>query len=117
MLSMPTADETNARIKRFSAMKAQFPQSEMPRWSLATTYEDADRFQEAIAEFRELVAIKPDYCVAFLHLGSCLIEEEAYDEAIAALEEAKRLAVAQGHDEPRLKAEALIAIAEDERDD
>lgn len=113
---MSGADPVQERIARFSAMKAQFPDSEMPRWSLATTFEDAERYEEAIAEFEALVALKPDYCVAFLHLGSCLIEQERYDEAIAALESASRLAIAQGHEEPRAKAEALIAIAEDERD-
>ena len=113
---MSGEDETNKRIARFSAMKTQFPDSEMPRWSLATTYEDAERYDEAIDEFKALVALKPDYCVAFLHLGSCLIEQERYDEAIAALGSARDLAVAQGHEEPRAKAEALIALAEDERD-
>ncbi len=112
-----TTDAIDARIARFTGLKAQFPDSEMPRWTLATTYEDAERYDEAIAEFRELVALKPDYCVAYLHLGSCLIEEERYDEAIAALSEAKRLAIAQGHEEPRLKAEAMIAMAEEEAED
>ncbi|MCB9728088.1 MAG: tetratricopeptide repeat protein [Deltaproteobacteria bacterium] len=87
---------------------------EQPRWSLATAYEDAGRFDEAVAEFRELVALKPDYCVAFLHLGSCLIELEAYAEAITALESAHRLAIAQGHMAPKQEAEMLMEQAREE---
>ncbi|TNF32626.1 MAG: molecular chaperone DnaJ [Deltaproteobacteria bacterium] len=104
------------RIARFTALKAQFPQSEMPRWSLATAYEDAKRYPEAIVELQELVALKPDYCVAFIHLGSCLIAEERYEEAIAALEEGRRLAIEQGHLAPKNEAEMLIDQAREELD-
>lgn len=106
--------DPDARIERFSALKARFPDQEMARWSLATAYEDAERYDEAISEFKELVALKPDYCVAWLHLGSCLSEEERFEEAIEALETAHKLAVDQGHDAPRLEAEMLLEAARDE---
>ena len=99
------------KIARFRALKAQFPTSEMPRWSLATAYEDAGRLAEAIAEFEELVAVKPDYCVAWVHLGACLIEEERYAEAVTALEEGRRLALEQGHEAPRGEADMLLEQA------
>lgn len=102
------------RIARFTALKAQFPQSEMPRWSLATAYEDGKRYAEAIGELEELVLLKPDYCVAFIHLGSCLIEEERYEDAIKALEEGRRLAIEQGHMAPKNEAELLIDQAREE---
>ena len=104
----------DAKIALFLALKEKFPQSEMPRWSLATAYEDAGRLDEAIAEFRELVAVKPDYCVAWVHLGACLIEEERYEQAIAALEEGRRLALEQGHEAPRSEADMLLEQARDE---
>jgi len=104
----------DARIARFEKLKAQFPDSEMPRWSLATAYEEAHRFPEAIAEFEALVALKPDYCVAFLHLGSCLIAEERYADAIVALERGRDLAVAQGHMAPKNEAEMLLDQAREE---
>ena len=106
----------DAKIDRFQKLKAQFPQSEMPRWSLATAYEDAGRHAEAIDEFRELVALKPDYCVAFLHLGSCLIEEERWEEARDALNEGLRLAIDQGHNAPKMEAEMLLDQVADELD-
>ncbi|MFT7579654.1 MAG: tetratricopeptide (TPR) repeat protein [Myxococcota bacterium] len=102
------------KIDRFKALKTKFPDSEMPRWSLATAYEEAGSYAEAIIEFKELVALKPDYCIAFVHLGGCLIEEERHDEAIAALEEGIRLAVDQGHMAPKQEAEMLIEQAREE---
>lgn len=110
-----TDAELQARIDKFTALKAKFPTSEMPCWTLATTFEDVERYEEAIVEFQACVKLRPDYCVAFLHMGSCLIEIERYDAAIEALETARRLAVEQDHDEPRLKADALIEMANDER--
>ncbi len=107
---------SDPRIERFATLKQKFPDSEMPRWSLATAYEEAGRHQEAAAEFRELVGLKPDYCVAWLHMGSCLLELERYDEAVEALEEAKRLAVAQGHMAPKQEAEMLLERAREEMD-
>ncbi len=106
--------DPNARIAQFQDLKQRFPQMEQPRWSLATAFEGASRFEEAAAEFRELVALKPDYCVAFLHLGSCLMELERYAEAIEALESAHSLAVAQGHMAPKQEAEMLIEQAREE---
>lgn len=107
---------SDARIAKFQALKAQFPESEMPRWSLATSLAEAGRYDEAITEFRDLVKIKPDYCIAFVHLGSALIEEERFEEAITALEEGRRLAVDQGHNAPKQEAEMLIEQAREELD-
>lgn len=111
-----SSPQEDPRIARFTKLKAQFPDSEMPRWSLATAYEESGRHAEAIVEFRELVAMKPDYCIAFVHLGACLIHEERYEEAIEALEEGKRLAIDQGHMAPKAEAEMLIDQAREELD-
>ena len=113
---MSEPGETDPRVARFKALKERFPDSEMPRWSLATALEDSGRCDEAITEFQGLVALKPDYCIAFVHLGSCLIEEERYEEAVAALEEGKRLAIDQGHMAPQQEAEMLIEQAREELD-
>ena len=107
----------DARIERFRKLKDQFPDKEQPRWSLATAYEEAGRYAEAVEEFRGLVELKPDYCVAFLHLGSCLLEEDRNLEAYEALQVAHRLAVEQGHMAPKQEAEMLMEQAREELDD
>lgn len=95
------------KIARFVDMKARFPQSEMPRWSLANALADAGREDEAVAELKELVAFKPDYCVAWLMLGKLTLERDPATSRVA-LDETIRLANAQGHSAPRNEAEALL---------
>jgi len=99
---------SDTKIERFSAMKAKFPQSEMPRWSLANALGAAGRIDEAIVELRELVALKPDYCVAWLELGRLAAGRGDAATARPALEEAIRLAIAQGHSAPRMDAEVML---------
>ena len=98
----------DAKIEKFQAMKAKFPASEMPRWSLANALADAGRRDEAIAELQELVRMKPDYCVAWLELGKLAAQGGDNETARPALMEAIRLAVAQGHSAPRMDAENLL---------
>ena len=102
-----------ARLAKYEALKAKFPAAEMPRWSIAAALEEFGRTDEAITELRALVALKPDYCVAWLRLGACLVKVGAPDEARAALAEAMRLAVAQGHSAPRLEAMRILAELDD----
>ena len=106
--------ENKPMIARFLALKERFPESEMPRWSLATAYEGQGLYSEAVNEFKDLVRLKPDYCIAFVHLGSCLSELERFDEALVALEEGRRLAIEQGHMAPKQEAEMLIEQVKEE---
>jgi len=101
------------KIARFEAMKARFPASEMPRWSLANALADAGRSADAIAELEALVALKPDYCVAWLKLGELTLHAGDGDKARRALDETVRLAIAQGHSAPRNEAEALLEELDD----
>jgi hypothetical protein len=122
----------SARSARFSDLKARMPASELPRWSLAQALEEAGRHAEAVTEYRQLVALKPDYCLAWLRLGALLGavapgrtgcgarrppgggENDAAPlrEAREALAEAIRLARAQGHEAPRVEAARLLAALE-----
>ncbi len=102
------------RIERFAALKARFPDREQPRWTLATALAEAGRFDEAATEFQELVELKPDFCVAWLHLGEVFMELDRPADAILALERARDLAIAQDHTAPRLEAEQLLEEAREE---
>jgi hypothetical protein len=112
------SDPALAKIDRFAALKAKMPQSELPRWSLAQAYEEAGRTLDAFREYGELVTLKPDYCLAWLRLGAIAMHELA-DLAVAreALTEARRLAVAQGHNAPRLEVDALLEELEELSDE
>ena len=107
-MSEPTPAE--AKIARFSALKAKMPQSELPRWSLAQAYEEAGQTLDAFREYGELVTLKPDYCLAWLRLGAIALRELGELEvARHALGAAQRLALEQGHSAPRVEADALLA--------
>jgi hypothetical protein len=104
------ADISNPKIDKFLQLKQRMPNSELPRWSLAQAYEEANDFALAREEYEDLVTLKPDYCLAWLKLGTLLLRVfEDEDAARKALVEAHRLAVAQGHNAPRLEAELLLA--------
>ncbi len=102
------------KIAQFLALKTAHPTSEMPRWTLATTFAELGRYGEAIEEFQALIAMKPDYCVAYLHLGSCLLEEDRAEDALKVLGRARQLAIDQSHTAPRQEAEMLLEQAREE---
>ena len=105
---------SEAKIAQFLALKAAHPESEMPRWTLATTYAELGQYDEAIEELEALIEMKPDYCVAYLHLGSCLLEEDRAEDAMVVLERARQLAIDQSHTAPRQEAEMLLEQAREE---
>jgi len=102
-------DALAKKIDRFTSLKEKMPTSELPRWTLAQCYEEAQRFSEARDEYAALIALKPDYCLAWLRLGSLYLGPLAdREEARRALVEGKRLAVEQGHNAPRIEADSLL---------
>lgn len=107
-----------AKIEKFLALKGKMPTSELPRWSLAQAYEEAGQTLDAFREYGELVTIKPDYCLAWLRLGALALHELA-DPVVAkeALTTARRLAVEQGHNAPRIEADKLLGELEDGDDE
>lgn len=120
---MSEPDAAHKKIARFLALKEKMPSSELPRWSLAQAYEEAGQTLDAFREYGELVTVKPDYCLAWLRLGTIALRELAeLDVASHAIGEAHRLAVEQGHNAPRIEAEALRrelaeTIGEDDDED
>lgn len=102
------------RIDRCRALVAQFPDSELPRFSLGQALLEAGRFEEAAATFAEVAAIKPDYMMAHVHRTRALMELERWSDARDACRAAIQLAIAQGHSGPRMECEQLLGEIEDE---
>ena len=109
-------DALAKKIERFRTLKEKMPTSELPRWTLGQTYEEAGLPHEALAEYAALVALKPDYCLAWLRLGALHLEAGAVDAARAALQEGKRLAIEQGHSAPKAEADRLLGQLDDDED-
>jgi tetratricopeptide (TPR) repeat protein len=67
-------------------MLAQNPSDSFLRYGLAMEYKNAGDLEGAVREFRELIAISPDYSSAYFHGGQAL-------ERLGRLEEARELYV------------------------
>jgi thioredoxin-like negative regulator of GroEL len=95
-------------IARWKAQVAKFPTSELPRFSLAKAYLDAEAYEEAAGALREAVVMKPDWMAAKIMLARTLITLEQYDEARPVLQESRMLAHQQGHASPIEEINELI---------
>ena len=66
------------------------------RANFATALQSAGRNEDAIAEYREIVAASPNDAHAFFQLGHLLYTQGKLEEAIAALEKSLDLAARPG---------------------
>lgn len=102
------------KIERYESMVARFPQSEVPRYSLACAYREAGRIEDALTEFAEIMRIKPDFMMAWVHTTELLVGLERYDEARPICTAAIALAKAQDHSGPLMDCETLLDEIESE---
>jgi predicted Zn-dependent protease len=79
------------RLETLRSILAQDPSSRLARYGLAMEYVKLGKLEEAVGEYRTLVASHPDYAYAYFHCGQALEKlgrtEEArqvYTEGIAA---------------------------------
>ena len=103
-----TTPELDARIAKWQAMATQFPKSELPRFSLAKAYLEAQRLEEAAEAFAEVGRLKPDFMMAFVHRAEALMALGRNDEARAACERGLELAIAQHHSGPQEDCERML---------
>src|SRR6478736_5641953 len=62
------------------------------RFNHAVELQRQGHLAEATAEYRAVLALKPDYAEAQANLGVCLAQQGKYDEAVGAYQAALRLA-------------------------
>jgi cytochrome c-type biogenesis protein CcmH/NrfG len=70
-------------------LKPEFPEA---RFNLGNALALLERFDEAIAEFRAVVAARPGFVDGWCNLGQALAQDKRFTEAVAAFREALRLA-------------------------
>jgi tetratricopeptide (TPR) repeat protein len=71
----------NDRLDTLKSLTAQNPQDSFVRYGLAMEYSRLGEFEQAIAEYRNLLAINPDYVAAYFHGGQSLEKLGRVDEA------------------------------------
>jgi tetratricopeptide (TPR) repeat protein len=108
-----TGNDTPA-IGRARAMVERFADNPVPRFSLAQALQDAGRQDDALVEWRAVVALKDDYMLAWLRLAECAMTAERWPEAKEAAEKALALGIAQDHQGPQAEARAMLMEIEDE---
>ena len=71
----------STRLEILKNMVAQNPADSFSRYGLAMEYRNAGDLEGAVREFRELIAINPDYAYAYFHGGQTLERLGRADEA------------------------------------
>lgn len=88
---------------------AQNPASWMARNQLAAYWIGEGRYDDAIAEYRKVVDLRPNESLGYANLGAALADKGENDAAVAAYEQALRLAP----DDPRVErnfAQSLLRL-------
>ena len=84
----------SSRLDILKKMVAQNPKDSFSRYGLAMEYRNAGDLEGALREFRELIAVNPDYAYAYFHGGQTLERlgktEEAAEMYRAGIESALR---------------------------
>ena len=102
------------RIQKFFQLAERFPESEVPRFSLAQAYRDAGQYEQAELAFQAVTDIKADFMLAWIERARCLVALERYEDAKPIAEYGLQLAIDQFHEEPKLDCEALLEEIEEE---
>jgi predicted Zn-dependent protease len=99
------------REKRLRQLAAEFPDSAMGHFSLGGYLVEVGRFAEAVESLERATRAQPDYAAAWVALGDARVSSGSAAEARVAYAEARKHAVAQGHqglaEEIDLKAKAV----------
>ncbi len=85
------------------------PGNELARFSLARAYFDDKDWDSARVQLEKALELKPDWMMATILRGQCLIKLGRIDEAKAALRAGRDLAVAQGHKGPQEEIDEILA--------
>ena len=99
----------NDPLAKQREMVARHPQNELARFSLGKALFDRGEFAEAHGQFVVALERRPDWMAVQILLGRCALSQGNRDEAKAAFERARDLALAQHHEGPLAEMEQLLA--------
>jgi tetratricopeptide (TPR) repeat protein len=98
------------RIEALQAMLAQDNSNSFARYGLAMEYGKAGRLEDAIHEFRTVIAANPNYVAAYYHGGQMLERLGQLDEARTVYEQGIAAAVRTGDNHARSEIQAALDI-------
>jgi tetratricopeptide (TPR) repeat protein len=88
------------RIERWRSFVAKDPENPLHNFALAQALLREGEHAEGEAAFARCLQLDPEWMMAAVKRGRCLVALERWDEARAALDLGEALAVKLGHDEP-----------------
>lgn len=91
-------------------MVSQNPDNAFARYGLAMEYAKSGHFEEAVAEFRSLLAKDESYAAAYYHGGQALEKLGEIDEARAMYEKGIAATTRKGDLHTRAEIEAALSL-------
>ena len=96
------------RIASFKEKVEKNPNQVFFRYSLAQAYFEEGAFEQASAEFRKCLEVRPDWMMASLFVGKAEMESGNSQLAREFLEKTVALAEEQAHEDPMMEAKQLL---------
>jgi len=101
---------TNNRIDILRGMVAANPGDSFARYGLAMEYVKSGKLQEAIDEFKQLLAANPNYPAAYFHGGQALEKLGQIESARAMYQKGIEVTTAMGDQHTRSELQAALDI-------
>ncbi len=103
----------NDRLDALNAMLQQDPKNTLVRYGLAMEYLNTGQLETAVAEFRKLIDLKPEYAGAYYHGGRTFEKLDRLDDAREIYREGIEVTTRTGDAHTRSELEAALSILGD----
>ena len=100
----------SSRLEILEGMLAQDPGNTFARYGLAMELAKGGRYTDAVRQFAELIANKPDYCAAYFHGGQTLEKAGEVEQAAAMYRRGIEAARQAGDTHTRMELEGALAL-------
>ena len=100
----------STRLDILKSMVAQNPSDSFSRYGLAMEYRNGGDLEGAMREFRELIAVNPDYAYAYFHGGQTLEKLGRIDEAKGLYRRGIEVTGAMGDDHARSELQCALSM-------
>ena len=99
-----------SRLETLKSMLDQNPKDSFARYGLAMEYKNAGEWEDAMREFRSLIAMNADYHAAYFHGGQTLERMGREDEARELYREGVEAATRAGNGHARAEMQGALDL-------
>ena len=100
----------STRLDILKGMVAQNPSDSFSRYGLAMEYRNAGDLEGAVREFRDLIAVNPDYGYAYFHAGQTLEKLGRLEDAAAMYHAGIESATRTGDQHARVEIQGALDL-------